>query len=221
MRMALLWVLTMPNGIPRLEEFEPNVPQAMARREVENDFPQKFRSAMYALRKEILRKCGSVEEGIAACPDGKDPNHWAAFVRNESTVKNKWRLLIKRKKASGWWCGRVMEVDFDNDELSEVFGPDKGSRTRGISSNKSKKQLQRIGIAKALLQQASSSSNSELKGEMNEVKSSLANVMGVLKRPDDLWAIHSQPVFPRPHKKNNSSWIAIQKVGDVPIWSSI
>ncbi|KAF9614281.1 hypothetical protein IFM89_017144, partial [Coptis chinensis] len=36
-------------------------------------------------------------------------------------------------------------------------------------------------IAKALLQQASSSSNSELKGEMNEVKSSLANVMGVLK----------------------------------------
>ncbi|KAF9596525.1 hypothetical protein IFM89_012256, partial [Coptis chinensis] len=74
-----------------------------------------------------------------------------------------------------------MEVDFDNDELSKVFGPNKGSRTHGISSNKSKKQLQRTGIAKALLQQASSSSNSELKGEMNEVKSSLANVMGVLK----------------------------------------
>nr|AML78903.1 putative LOV domain-containing protein [Pulsatilla vulgaris] len=30
--------------------------------------------------------------------------------------------------------------------------------------------------------------------------------------PKDLWAIHSQPVFPRPHKKNNTSWIAIQKV---------
>ncbi|KAF9622566.1 hypothetical protein IFM89_032131 [Coptis chinensis] len=74
-----------------------------------------------------------------------------------------------------------MEVDFDNDELSEVFGPDKGSRRRGISSNKSKKQLQRTGIAKALLQQASSSSNSELKGEMNEMKSSLSNVIGVLK----------------------------------------
>ena len=27
-----------------------------------------------------------------------------------------------------------------------------------------------------------------------------------------MWAIHSQPVFPKPHKKNNSSWIAIQKV---------
>lgn len=31
-------------------------------------------------------------------------------------------------------------------------------------------------------------------------------------RPEDLWAIHSQTVFPRPHKKNNTSWIAIQKI---------
>lgn len=34
----------------------------------------------------------------------------------------------------------------------------------------------------------------------------------MLQRPEDLWAIHSQPVFPRPHKKDNPSWIAIQKV---------
>lgn len=31
-------------------------------------------------------------------------------------------------------------------------------------------------------------------------------------RPEDLWAIHSQPVFPRPHKRDSSSWIAIQKI---------
>ncbi|KAK1578905.1 hypothetical protein Q3G72_034016 [Acer saccharum] len=31
-------------------------------------------------------------------------------------------------------------------------------------------------------------------------------------RPEDLWAVHSQSVSPRPHKKNNSSWIAIQKI---------
>ncbi|KAJ4962577.1 hypothetical protein NE237_022516 [Protea cynaroides] len=31
-------------------------------------------------------------------------------------------------------------------------------------------------------------------------------------RPEDLWAIHSQPVFPRPHKKNSPSWVAIQKI---------
>jgi len=40
----------------------------------------------------------------------------------------------------------------------------------------------------------------------------------MLQRPEDLWAIHSQPVFPRPHKKENPSWIAIQKV---PIHSCI
>nr|AML78466.1 putative LOV domain-containing protein [Lagerstroemia indica] len=31
-------------------------------------------------------------------------------------------------------------------------------------------------------------------------------------RPEDLWAIHSQPVFPRPHKRDSPSWIAIQKI---------
>nr|AML77744.1 putative LOV domain-containing protein [Curcuma sumatrana]AML78184.1 putative LOV domain-containing protein [Curcuma longa] len=31
-------------------------------------------------------------------------------------------------------------------------------------------------------------------------------------RPEDLWAIHSKPVFPKPHKKENSSWLAIGKI---------
>ncbi|KAI8526468.1 hypothetical protein RHMOL_Rhmol12G0000100 [Rhododendron molle] len=31
-------------------------------------------------------------------------------------------------------------------------------------------------------------------------------------KPEDLWAIHSKPVYPRPHKKNSASWAAIQKV---------
>nr|AML79048.1 putative LOV domain-containing protein [Caiophora chuquitensis] len=31
-------------------------------------------------------------------------------------------------------------------------------------------------------------------------------------RPEDLWAIHSQPVFPRPHNKYSSSWTAIKKI---------
>nr|AML78724.1 putative LOV domain-containing protein [Cunonia capensis] len=31
-------------------------------------------------------------------------------------------------------------------------------------------------------------------------------------RPEDLWAIHSRTVFPRPHKRDSSSWIAIQKI---------
>nr|AML78540.1 putative LOV domain-containing protein [Xeronema callistemon] len=31
-------------------------------------------------------------------------------------------------------------------------------------------------------------------------------------RPEDLWAIHCKHVFPKPHKKNNSSWLAIEKI---------
>nr|AML79423.1 putative LOV domain-containing protein [Apocynum androsaemifolium] len=31
-------------------------------------------------------------------------------------------------------------------------------------------------------------------------------------RPDDLWALHSQPVYPRPHKKHSAAWEAIQKI---------
>ncbi|KAF5745833.1 Phototropin-2 -like protein [Tripterygium wilfordii] len=31
-------------------------------------------------------------------------------------------------------------------------------------------------------------------------------------RPEDLWAIHSQPVVPLPHKRDSSSWMAIQKI---------
>nr|AML77700.1 putative LOV domain-containing protein [Exacum affine] len=30
--------------------------------------------------------------------------------------------------------------------------------------------------------------------------------------PDDLWLVHSQPVFPKPHKRNSASWAAIQKI---------
>ncbi|KAF9608567.1 hypothetical protein IFM89_009999 [Coptis chinensis] len=106
--------------------------------------------------------------------DKEDPSR--KYGREQVEASHK-----RRKEANAGGEGSVMEVNFDNDEFSKVFGHDKGSRTRGISSNKSKKQLQRTCIAKALLQQASSSSNFELKGEMNEMKSSLANVMGVLK----------------------------------------
>ncbi|KAI3448675.1 hypothetical protein Pfo_005340 [Paulownia fortunei] len=31
-------------------------------------------------------------------------------------------------------------------------------------------------------------------------------------RPEDLWAIHSQPVFPKPHKRDGTAWAAIRKI---------
>nr|AML78220.1 putative LOV domain-containing protein [Prunella vulgaris] len=30
-------------------------------------------------------------------------------------------------------------------------------------------------------------------------------------RPEDLWALHSQPVFPKPHRRDSVAWIAIKK----------
>ncbi|KAF9605838.1 hypothetical protein IFM89_018858 [Coptis chinensis] len=86
----------------------------------------------------------------------------------------------KRKNATSSGEGSATHLDFDNDELTEVLGADKRNRTRGISSNLSKKQLKRTSIAKVMLAQARSSSNSEFKGEMSEMKSSIARVEGVL-----------------------------------------
>nr|AML77629.1 putative LOV domain-containing protein [Oenothera clelandii] len=31
-------------------------------------------------------------------------------------------------------------------------------------------------------------------------------------KPDELWEIHSKPVFPRPHKRDSPCWLAIQKI---------
>ncbi|GMH16310.1 hypothetical protein Nepgr_018151 [Nepenthes gracilis] len=31
-------------------------------------------------------------------------------------------------------------------------------------------------------------------------------------KPEDLWAIYSRPVYPRPHKRGSSSWLAVQKI---------
>ncbi|GFP87001.1 phototropin-2 [Phtheirospermum japonicum] len=31
-------------------------------------------------------------------------------------------------------------------------------------------------------------------------------------RPEDLWALHSQPVFPLPHKRDGAAWVAIRKI---------
>lgn len=51
------------------------------------------------------------------------------------------------------------------------------------------------------------------------VKATAENVDGAVRelpdanlRPEDLWAIHSQAVSPRPHKRDNPSWVAIQKI---------
>nr|AML79590.1 putative LOV domain-containing protein [Corydalis linstowiana] len=51
-----------------------------------------------------------------------------------------------------------------------------------------------------------------VKATAENVNEAVRELPDANSRPEDLWAIHSLPVYPRPHKKNNSSWIAIQKV---------
>lgn len=40
------------------------------------------------------------------------------------------------------------------------------------------------------------------------------------QKPEDLWAIHSKAVLPKPHRKDCSSWIAIQKVTTTATYAS-
>nr|AML76459.1 putative LOV domain-containing protein [Cornus florida] len=51
-----------------------------------------------------------------------------------------------------------------------------------------------------------------VKATANNVDEAVRELPDANLRPEDLWAIHSQPVFPRPHKKYSSSWTAIQKI---------
>ncbi|KAF9594592.1 hypothetical protein IFM89_034214 [Coptis chinensis] len=189
-----------------MREFEvTNVDQALARSHAEKNFSTKFRYGKWVLRKDILNKFETLEEQIAACPAGIDPNHWeqinkidkihrrvdtleSGHERRNGTVLESARARYelveaaqkKRKSATSSGEGSATHLDFYNDELTEVLGADKKSRTRGISSNLSKKQLKRTSIAKVMLAQARSSSNSEFNGEMSEMKSSIARVEGVL-----------------------------------------
>nr|AML77702.1 putative LOV domain-containing protein [Peumus boldus] len=51
-----------------------------------------------------------------------------------------------------------------------------------------------------------------VKATAENVDEAVRDLPDANSRPDDLWAIHSRRVFPRPHKKHNSSWKAIQKI---------
>ncbi|KAF9600765.1 hypothetical protein IFM89_012373 [Coptis chinensis] len=122
-------------------------------------------------------------------PGGIDPNHWERFVIYENTSEvmarnheewNWWRLLKRKEKVQLQVESGATHLDFDNGRIDQSLRSGQKSRTRGISSNLSKKQLKRTSIAKVMLAQARSSSNSEFKGEMSEMKSSIARVEGVL-----------------------------------------
>nr|AML78301.1 putative LOV domain-containing protein [Jacquinia sp. BC-2016] len=55
-------------------------------------------------------------------------------------------------------------------------------------------------------------STKQVKATANNVNEAVRELPDANSRPEHLWAIHSQPVHPRPHKKGNASWKAIQKI---------
>ncbi|KAF9625992.1 hypothetical protein IFM89_028686 [Coptis chinensis] len=80
-----------------MREFEvTNVDQALACSHAEKIFCTKFRYGKWVLRKDILNKFETMEEQIAACPDGIDPNHWEQFVLYENTPE-----VMARKAKNG------------------------------------------------------------------------------------------------------------------------
>nr|AML78093.1 putative LOV domain-containing protein [Ardisia humilis] len=55
-------------------------------------------------------------------------------------------------------------------------------------------------------------STKQVKATADNVNEAVRELPDANSRPEDLWAIHSQPVRPRPHKKGTALWKAIQKI---------
>nr|AML78773.1 putative LOV domain-containing protein [Antirrhinum majus]AML79289.1 putative LOV domain-containing protein [Antirrhinum majus] len=51
-----------------------------------------------------------------------------------------------------------------------------------------------------------------VKATAENVNEAVRELPDANSRPDDLWAIHSQPVFPKPHKRDSTEWAAIRKI---------
>ncbi|KAI3830560.1 hypothetical protein MKW92_016085 [Papaver armeniacum] len=70
----------------------------------------------------------------------------------------------------------------------------------------------RVASLRTRSSKALSCSFSQVKATAENVNEAVRELPDANLRPEDLWAIHSKPVSPRPHKKNNASWLAIQKI---------
>nr|AML77973.1 putative LOV domain-containing protein [Mammea americana] len=63
-----------------------------------------------------------------------------------------------------------------------------------------------------LSEQTEQKSANLVKATAENVDEAVRELPDANSRPEDLWAIHSQPVLPRPHKRNSPSWAAILKI---------
>nr|AML77151.1 putative LOV domain-containing protein [Verbena hastata] len=63
-----------------------------------------------------------------------------------------------------------------------------------------------------LSERAEQQSAKLVKATAENVDEAVRELPDANSRPEDLWALHSQPVFPRPHKRDSSAWAAIRKI---------
>ncbi|PRQ25266.1 putative protein kinase AGC-RSK-2 family [Rosa chinensis] len=63
-----------------------------------------------------------------------------------------------------------------------------------------------------LSERAELESSKVVKATAENVNEAVRELPDANLRPEDLWAIHSRPVFPRPHKRGSASWLAIQEI---------
>ncbi|KAM5562858.1 hypothetical protein ABKV19_017843 [Rosa sericea] len=63
-----------------------------------------------------------------------------------------------------------------------------------------------------LSERAELESSKVVKATAENVNEAVRELPDANLRPEDLWAIHSRPVFPRPHKRGSASWLAIKEI---------
>ncbi|KAF9624887.1 hypothetical protein IFM89_015441 [Coptis chinensis] len=116
--------------------------------------------------------------------------------------------------------------DITCDPLAQVFGKDKGSRTRGLSSCMSNKQLQKFAIAEEQVEQESSS-KSKIEDELAEVKSTVGDLLAGQTRMENMMAgilehvrlnglANGQPFTPTTEVHSTSVPVLVPRTQQVP-----
>ncbi|XP_019259796.1 PREDICTED: LOW QUALITY PROTEIN: phototropin-2 [Nicotiana attenuata] len=63
-----------------------------------------------------------------------------------------------------------------------------------------------------LSEQTEQSSAKLVKATAENVDEAVRELPDANSKPEDLWALHSKPVYPRPHRRDSALWTAIQKI---------
>ncbi|RZC63728.1 hypothetical protein C5167_025504 [Papaver somniferum] len=130
-----------------LQEFEFNVPNHLAKMIVMGSLPQKFRTYKHDLRTgPLLGK--DVKEGLVA-----EAARGLAWMDGHVGKDGKEQVKAARARRKELIdAGLVSALDFENDEIAEVFGPDKCSAgLLGYSPLVSKKQALYASVATAVM----------------------------------------------------------------------